>query len=69
MTDVLAELATADVERVREILAEEKDGPNRPAILDTCQAVLDKIGVAERKPGRSTRSSRAESCRARPTRI
>jgi hypothetical protein len=51
ITDVLAELAVADVDRVREILAEEQDGPNRPAVLDTCRAVLDKIGIAERKPG------------------
>jgi hypothetical protein len=48
---VLAELATASVERVREIHAEESEGPAREQVLDVCRAVLDKIGASERAPG------------------
>ena len=48
---LLAEMATADVDRVREILAEEIDGPARPVIVATAQAVLTRAGVAEKAPG------------------
>jgi hypothetical protein len=50
-TDLLAELATADVARVREILAAEKAGPNREQVVGTCEAVLSKMNAAERGPG------------------
>lgn len=48
---LLAELATADIERVREILAAESDGPARAEVIDVAKAVLERAGVAERKPG------------------
>lgn len=50
---LLAELATADVDRVREILAAEREhaDPNRQIIVDTCEQVLERHGASERKPG------------------
>ena len=48
---LLAELATADVPRLREILKAEQDGPNRPVVTQTAEAVLDKIGASPRSPG------------------
>lgn len=52
VTELLAELATADVERVREILADEKASAHREIILTTCLAILDRHGASEHKPGR-----------------
>jgi hypothetical protein len=54
-TELLAELATADVARVREILAVELDGPAREPVVQTCKAVLEKMGAAERGPGGSVK--------------
>lgn len=51
VTDLLAELATAEVDRVREILKDEEDGPNRQVIVDVCRRVLIRSNVSERKPG------------------
>lgn len=51
VTELLAELATADTDRVREILREEKATSNRQVILETCQRVLQRAGVSENKPG------------------
>ena len=48
---LLAELATADVARVRAILRAESDGPSRSVVIDTAQAVLERAGVAEKAPG------------------
>jgi hypothetical protein len=50
--ELLSELATADVDRVREILADEKKSSNREIIVTTCQAILARTGVSESKPGR-----------------
>ena len=51
VTDLLAELATADTDRVREILKDEQDGPERQVIMDVCRRVLVRSGVSERKTG------------------
>lgn len=51
VTDLLAELATADTDRVREILANEKETANRQVILETCVRVLQRAGVSDLKPG------------------
>jgi hypothetical protein len=51
VTDLLAELATAEIDRVREILRDEEDGPNRQVITDVCRRVLVRSNVSERKPG------------------
>lgn len=51
VTDLLSELATAEVDRVREILADEEDGPNRQVITDVCRRVLVRANVSERRPG------------------
>lgn len=51
VTDLLAELATADTDRVREILKEEEDGPERQVIMDVCRRVLLRSGVSERRQG------------------
>ena len=48
---VLAELATADVERVREILADERDHADRQEVIAVAEAILDKAGASARKPG------------------
>jgi hypothetical protein len=48
---LLAELATADIGRVREILKAEGDGPARSVVIDTAQAVLKRADAAERPPG------------------
>lgn len=50
-TELLAELATADIARVREILAAEQSSSNRDPVVDTAKAVLEKMGAAERGPG------------------
>jgi hypothetical protein len=51
ITDLLAELALADVDRVREILQAEEQGPARMIVLETCQRVLQRMGASERKIG------------------
>jgi hypothetical protein len=51
VTDLLAELATADVDRVREILADERKSSNREIIIHTCDSVLQRHGASERRPG------------------
>jgi hypothetical protein len=51
VTDLLAELATAEIDRVREILSDEEDGPNRQVIVDVCRRVLVRANVSERRPG------------------
>jgi hypothetical protein len=51
VTDLLAELATAEIDRVREILRDEEDGPNRQVIIDVCRRVLVRANVSERRPG------------------
>jgi hypothetical protein len=51
VTDLLAEMATADVDRVREILQIEEAGPKRMVVLETCRAVLQRAGASERRPG------------------
>ena len=50
-TALLVELATADLDRVREILAAEQAGPAREVVVDTCRSVLEKMDAAERGPG------------------
>jgi hypothetical protein len=51
VTELLAEMAIAPVDRVREILADEEAGPRRQVILETCSAVLQRAGVSVRRPG------------------
>lgn len=51
VTDLLAELAVADVDRVREILTEEEATSKRMVVLETCRRVLQRAGVSERRPG------------------
>jgi len=51
ITDLLAELATADIDRVREILADEESGPKRQVVIDVCRRVLMRANVSERRPG------------------
>ena len=56
-TELLVELATADVARVREILEAESEGPQRVEIVETCRKVLEKMGAAERGPGGSVKAA------------
>jgi hypothetical protein len=56
VTSLLAELALADVGRVREILAAETATAQRMVIIETCQAVLQRAGAAELKPGQRPRT-------------
>lgn len=58
--ELLAELAVADVDRVREILAAEQAGPDRSEITTTAKAILEKVGVAERGPGAAKAKPRHE---------
>ncbi|HTE61713.1 MAG TPA: hypothetical protein VK631_15275 [Solirubrobacteraceae bacterium] len=51
VTALLAELALADADRVRDVLDEERKTANRAVIVDTCERVLQRMGVSERKPG------------------
>jgi hypothetical protein len=60
VTELLAEMATADVDRVREILSDEEAGPKRMIILETCRPSCSAPGVSERRPGREGRRSRDE---------
>jgi hypothetical protein len=54
VTELLAEMATADVDRIRDIVSVEENGPKRPIILETARAVLQRSGVSERRPGERT---------------
>jgi hypothetical protein len=57
---LLAELATAEITRVREILAAEQAGPAREEVVGTCQAILEKTGAAEQGPGAQRAKPRHE---------
>lgn len=51
VTVLLAEMATADTDRVRDILQAEEQGANRMIVLETCRNVLIRSGASERKTG------------------
>lgn len=51
ITELLAEMATAEIDRVREIRANEEATSNRQIILQTCDAVLQRAGVSPLKSG------------------
>ncbi len=51
VTELLAELVLADVDRVRDILEAERQTANRQIILETCHAVLNRMGASERRVG------------------
>jgi hypothetical protein len=51
VTALLAELATADIDRVRDIIKAERETSNRHVVLDTCERILQRAGVGERKVG------------------
>jgi type IV secretory pathway VirD2 relaxase len=51
ITELLAELATADIDRVREIRANEEGTSRRQIILQTCDAVLQRAGVSPLRAG------------------
>lgn len=51
VTELLAELALADVDRIRDILQDEEQGAARMVVLETCRSVLQRMGASERKPG------------------
>src|SRR4051812_37813584 len=51
VTDLLAELATADIDRVREILRDEEENAQRQVIIDVCRRVLVRSNASERRPG------------------
>jgi len=51
VTELLAELALADVDRVRDILQDEEQGAARMIVLETCRSVLQRMGASERKAG------------------
>lgn len=51
VTELLAELATADVDRVREIRANEDATSRRQIVLQTCDAVLQRAGASPLKVG------------------
>ena len=56
VTSLLAELALADTDRVREILAAEEKTSNRMVVIETCRAVLQRSGLGELKPGQKPRT-------------
>jgi hypothetical protein len=56
VTALLAELATADTDRVREILAAEEKTAARMIVLETCRGVLQRSGLGELKPGQKPRT-------------
>jgi hypothetical protein len=60
--ELLSEMLTADVARVREILAAETatHGPNREPVVEGAKRVLEKMGAAERGPGRQKADPRHE---------
>jgi hypothetical protein len=51
VTALLAELAVADIDRVRDILAAERQTSGRHVVLETCERILQRAGVSERKIG------------------
>jgi hypothetical protein len=51
ITALLSELATAEIDRVREIRSEEEKTANRQLILQTCDAVLQRAGASPLKQG------------------
>jgi hypothetical protein len=51
VTGLLSELATADTDRVREILDAERKTSKRQVILETSERILQRAGVSERKQG------------------
>lgn len=57
VTALLAELATADVDRVREILAEEEATSRRQIVLQVCHSVLQRSGVSTLKPGQQAKAT------------
>lgn len=48
---LLAELATADIDRIREILREESDGPARSPVINLAKTLLQRAGVSEKPVG------------------
>jgi hypothetical protein len=60
VVSLLAELATAPIERVRDMLAAEEAGPNRAEVVTTCRAVLNRAGAAEQGPGAQKQKPRHE---------
>lgn len=64
VNSLLAELATAPTDRVREILAAEQSGPARTEILEVARRVLERSGVSEQKPGGMPARSRHETVQA-----
>jgi hypothetical protein len=57
VTDLLAELATADIDRVRAIRADEEKTANRQIILQTCDAVLQRAGASPLKQGQHPKAT------------
>jgi len=53
---VLAELATADIDRVREIYRHEQDTANRHEITAVCEQIFARAGVSDRAPGGKKRA-------------
>lgn len=51
VTALLAELATAETDRVRDIRKAEVATSNRQIVLETCDRILQRAGVSERRPG------------------
>lgn len=51
VTDLLAELAIADIDRVREIRADEERTANRQIIIQTADKVLQRAGSSPLAPG------------------
>jgi hypothetical protein len=49
-TEVLVELATANAERTREILDDERAGWERPDVIAACEAKLAQFGTRGPKP-------------------
>jgi len=47
ITDLLLELTTANVDRIREILLNERETANRAVIVEACENVLNRMGVSE----------------------
>ena len=45
--DLLLELTTANVDRIREILTTERETAGRQVVIEACANVLDRMGVSE----------------------
>lgn len=58
--ELLRELATAEIPRVREILSFEREGPNRPEIVETCETIIERAGVSPKAPGAPKQRPRHE---------